>query len=81
MSRPHSMVVFFSTLYSSIFLFVCRIGEFGDEIEWEKMLALACTALEKVHVHVQCIYNICICMFMYSVLRLENYLQTSVPVL
>ena len=27
---------------------VCRIGNFGEEIEWEKLLALACTALEKV---------------------------------
>ena len=27
---------------------VCRIGDFSDEIEWQKFLSLACTALEKV---------------------------------
>ena len=26
----------------------CRIGNFGAEIEWQKFLSLACTALEKV---------------------------------
>ena len=25
-----------------------RIGDFADEIEWQKFLSLACTALEKV---------------------------------
>ena len=29
-----------------------RIGNFEGDIEWEKMLALACTALEKVQVHI-----------------------------
>ena len=36
----------------TVFYFVCSLGLFGDLIEWEKMLALSCTALEKVHVHV-----------------------------
>ena len=37
---------------NGVCLCMCRIGEFGDEIEWEKMLALACTALEKVWCYV-----------------------------
>lgn len=39
-------------LYSLGMLLLCRIGNFGAEIEWQKFLSLACTALEKV----QCIY-------------------------
>ena len=32
-------------------LYHCSIGKFGEEIEWEKLLALSCTALEKVCSH------------------------------
>ena len=36
---------------SVMFLKLNRIGDLSDEIEWQKFLSLACTALEKVHVY------------------------------
>lgn len=49
---------------------VCRIGGFEGDIEWEKMLTVACTALEKVCV--------CVCVRVFCVGIISIYVHTHI---